>query len=260
MRRALAVLACLVAVCSATIADGAYQLDAVADSIIGVAAIGIAVPSLFIDGSSGAEKPYEVINRVDQSVMYDYSETLDDVSTAGAYMALLIPGVLVLGKIADIGVLLTYGVMYGEAFLLTMGTKDLLKAAVSRHRPYTYLGPIPGEEQDDYFNSFPSGHTAFAFLGATFLTTTLLEEYPGAIWNVPAISLGYVLAAGIGTLRILSGSHFVTDVVTGALIGSLFGWLVPRMHSRDTNGVAVSISQRPNGITLSISVAPFIPR
>ena len=254
MNRVLAVLVFLAAACHVAAAESAYELSAVTDSIVGAAAIGIAVPSFFVEGSAGTQKPLDEINGIDRALMYDYSTVLDDVSTVSAYAALLIPGVSVLGKTGDIGVLLTYGAMYAEAFLLTMGTKDLLKAAVSRHRPFTYLGPVPAEEQDDYFNSFPSGHTAFAFLGATFLTATLLEEYPRTVWTVPAISLSYALGAGIATVRILSGNHFVTDVVAGALIGSFYGWLVPRMHLRDS-GTHLSISRLPEGMSVRISVA-----
>ncbi|MDR0411846.1 MAG: phosphatase PAP2 family protein [Treponema sp.] len=42
----------------------------------------------------------------------------------------------------------------------------------------------------------------------------------------------YTLAAEIASMRIVSGSHFLTDVLTGAAIGSFHGWIIPFLHKR----------------------------
>ena len=74
-------------------------------------------------------------------------------------------------------------------------------------------------------NSFPSGHTATAFMGAEFLR----EEY----WDVsPWIGIsGYVVAAGTGFFRMYNNRHWLTDVLAGAGIGILSTraayWLYP---------------------------------
>jgi len=78
------------------------------------------------------------------------------------------------------------------------------------------------------FDSFPSGHTATAFLGAEFL----YQEYKDvSIWY--GIS-GYVIAAGTGGLRIYNNRHWLTDVVAGAGIGILSAkaayWLYPTIN------------------------------
>jgi len=63
--------------------------------------------------------------------------------------------------------------------------------------------------------SFPSGHTANAFLGAEFL----YQEYKDvSIWY--GIT-GYVVATGTGFLRMTNNKHWLTDVATGAGIGIL---------------------------------------
>lgn len=64
-------------------------------------------------------------------------------------------------------------------------------------------------------NSFPSGHTATAFAGATFL---LHEYYDQSPWY--GIS-GYFIATGTGFFRIYNKRHWLTDVVAGAGIGIL---------------------------------------
>ena len=37
-------------------------------------------------------------------------------------------------------------------------------------------------------------------------------------------------AAAVGTLRVAAGRHFPTDVLAGAALGSLIGWLIPTVH------------------------------
>lgn len=65
-------------------------------------------------------------------------------------------------------------------------------------------------------NSWPSGHTATAFMAATILH----KEY-GATRS-PWISLGaYTLATATGVMRVLNNRHWVSDVLSGAGIGIL---------------------------------------
>lgn len=74
-------------------------------------------------------------------------------------------------------------------------------------------------------NSFPSGHTATAFMGAELLR----REY----WDVsPWIGVaGYAVAAGTGFFRMYNNRHWLTDVIAGAGIGILSVqaayWLYP---------------------------------
>lgn len=62
-------------------------------------------------------------------------------------------------------------------------------------------------------NSFPSGHTATAFMTATMLT----KEYGHLS---PWVGIGaYTVAAGTGVMRVANNRHWVSDVLTGAGIG-----------------------------------------
>jgi membrane-associated phospholipid phosphatase len=63
--------------------------------------------------------------------------------------------------------------------------------------------------------SFPSGHTAQAFVAATFLHLEYGKDYP-----LVSI-LGYTTAAGIGVLRVMNNRHWASDVFAGAGIGIL---------------------------------------
>lgn len=65
-------------------------------------------------------------------------------------------------------------------------------------------------------NSWPSGHTATAFVGATLLH----KEY--GLTRSPWYSVaGYGLATATGVMRVLNNRHWISDVMSGAGIGIL---------------------------------------
>ena len=65
-------------------------------------------------------------------------------------------------------------------------------------------------------NSWPSGHTATAFVGATILH----KEYGQT--RSPWYSIaGYTIATGTGVMRVLNNRHWISDVLSGAGIGIL---------------------------------------
>jgi membrane-associated phospholipid phosphatase len=252
MKKLLLSVFCALCARGYAFSESVYSLDLMTDAIVGGAALGVFLPPLFLEGSAGETIQKGDINALDRQMMFSYNKGVDDASTWAAYAALVMPAVSVLGNFSG-GTLATYAVMYAEAFLLTYGTKDLLKFAVARNRPYTYFGDIPKGAEKDYYNSFPSGHTSYAFLGATFLSTTFSAEYPDSKLKLPVIIGGYTLAAGIASMRVLSGSHFFTDVLTGAAIGSLYGWLVPTLHLRRNNRSGAAILPTANGLMVAVS-------
>lgn len=76
--------------------------------------------------------------------------------------------------------------------------------------------------------SFPSGHTANAFLSAEFLH----QEYKDvSLWYGVA---GYTVAGLTGTMRMYNNRHWLSDVVAGAGIGiassKLAYWLYPTIN------------------------------
>ena len=69
-------------------------------------------------------------------------------------------------------------------------------------------------------NSWPSGHTANSFVGATILH----KEY--GLTRSPWFSVaGYGIATATGVMRVLNNRHWVSDVMSGAGIGIFAGEL-----------------------------------
>lgn len=91
------------------------------------------------------------------------------------------------------------------------------------------MKPLFKEERPDSHakNSYPSGHTATAFMGAEFL----FQEYKGKHTWIGYT--GYAMAALTGYLRIYNDRHYINDVLAGACIGimstKLSYWLYPKI-------------------------------
>jgi undecaprenyl-diphosphatase len=91
----------------------------------------------------------------------------------------------------------------------------VLKHVFKRPRPCE-LGPHPlfHVEPPDRF-SFPSGHTMAAASAGAVL----------ALYFPPLAPLFALLALAIATSRVVLGLHYVSDVVVGAILGTLIGVL-----------------------------------
>ena len=87
---------------------------------------------------------------------------------------------------------------------LMLGVTYLLKSSVREQRP---------DGSNDM--SFPSGHTAQAFMAATFLS----QEYGYRYKWLPYAA--YSLASGTGLLRMANNKHYICDVFVGAAVGIL---------------------------------------
>ncbi|OHB67766.1 MAG: hypothetical protein A2Y77_12945, partial [Planctomycetes bacterium RBG_13_62_9] len=109
------------------------------------------------------------------------------------------------------------------ALVLVGAIVNPLKVTVARPRPYTALkAQETGQPDRDFTHnlSFPSGDTASVFA----VTLALLP--------VVARPLGWLFlgcSAAIGCLRVIVGAHYPSDVLAGAAIGILAGWLAIRL-------------------------------
>jgi hypothetical protein len=69
-------------------------------------------------------------------------------------------------------------------------------------------------------HSFPSGHTSYAFVGATVLYHEFRDTQPLLAYS------GFALATATGILRITNDAHWLPDVMAGAALGILVTNLV----------------------------------
>ena len=213
-----------------------YTLGPTKDLVISFASLGMAILSLFISHSANRASKEDIplpksrVNIFDRGLMYEFKRPMDFVSDITLYELLAMSFVLLAGNIKNGNTWPAYGTIYTESIILVFGTCELLKNLILRYRPYCYFGDVPSGKNREYYKSFPSRHTAFAFMSAGLFTFTFFTEYPNSSWKFPLIIASYFLAAGVGFSRILSGNHFRSDVLTGAALGSVYGYLIPWLH------------------------------
>lgn len=197
------------------------------------------------------------VNPVDRFLMQPYSNSLHWIANGIVGVELLSPAILAVTGSEE---WFTIGTMYAEAFFLTYGIKEWAKTLVDRPRPYMYAEGYPQKKVDegDWSKSWPSGHTTNAFLGASFTSYVFCKYFPDSPWRYAVIGGTYALAVATGALRIASGNHFLTDVLTGAVIGTACGILVPYLHTLNKNSSNISsnksVNLSPMGVSFSIKL------
>lgn len=141
----------------------------------------------------------------------------------------------------------------GASFILCSGTTYLLKHSIHKMRP---------DGTDN--RSFPSGHTAIAFSGATVLHKEFGKTSP---WISVA---GYTVATITAMDRVRRNRHHWEDVATGAAIGFLSAqasyWIVDKitakckMKKKDADGNTIEEEQKiqigvtPDGLAMVIKL------
>lgn len=119
---------------------------------------------------------------------------------------------LIIAKTRKTGFLLTFSLL-GSLLVNNM----ILKNLVARTRPYEVVEGLERliEAQKDL--SFPSGHTGSSFAAAVIIFCMCPRKY-----GIPAL----VLAILIAVSRLYVGVHYPTDVLAGAVTGTLIACLI----------------------------------
>lgn len=198
--------------------------------------------------SATAVNDISKVNKFDSLIMNPYSKPLDDTATIINYISMASPALLAINRSGED--IATLGVMYLETMAGAYASKEILKKVIDRPRPYTYFEGAPENEKDDWNNSFPSGHTTLSFASAGFVSYVFSRYYSDSKWKIPVIAASYTAATATAVLRIMSGNHFMTDVITGALLGTLWGIGIPMLHTLGDN---VEMGVTPFALAFSIS-------
>jgi membrane-associated phospholipid phosphatase len=173
----------------------------------------------------------ENVNSLDVSAVKNYSSTSFTISDILLTTSMVSPLLLFTSsKIRDdFG---TVSTMALETALFYFAIPFLGKATIDRYRPYVYNPEVPLEKKltVDSKLSFFSGHTAPAFANAVFISKVYSDYYPDSEWKAYVWTVNLMLAATMGYLRYNAGAHFPTDIITGAIVGSAIGLLIPVIH------------------------------
>jgi membrane-associated phospholipid phosphatase len=130
-------------------------------------------------------------------------------------------------------------IIYAQSLSVTWAITNLSKIAVRRPRPRAYQefeasgDPNFENPETDVSLSFFSGHASIC---ATVTATATYLAFARSDGPRPWITLaaGTAITAFVSVNRVLSGAHFPTDVIAGALAGAGIGILVPHFHRSET--------------------------
>jgi len=125
-----------------------------------------------------------------------------------------------------------------EPELFTGVSKRFANRVVGRHRPFEGRGPYSYEFRDG--TSFPSGHTSSVFVIATVLS----HHVDRRAFTV----VSYGLAGSVALQRVASRLHWPTDILVGAVAGTVVARSVIRRHEGRSSRVTLAPATRGLGL------------
>ena len=150
-----------------------------------------------------------------------------------------------------------------EATVLAGDINQIAKFAFARERPFVHFLPrapdvvraLTDSPSDDNL-SFFSGHTTLAFAVATSAgTVNSLRGYRLApvVWGA-----GLTMAVTVAYLRIAADKHYLSDVMTGAVVGSVVGIGVPLLFHSASSASSASTGTNPPSASGQALAAPAV--
>lgn len=150
--------------------------------------------------------------------------------------------------------------LIAEATVLALDFNQIAKYAFARERPFVHFLPrapegvrqLTASPSDDNL-SFFSGHTTGAFAVAS--SAGMVASLRGYRLAPVVWSTGLISAAAVAYLRIAADKHYFSDVMLGAVVGTVLGAGLPLLFHRPETGPGPTSSARapltPGSISFS---------
>lgn len=146
--------------------------------------------------------------------------------------------------------LMALSLMFVQAMAIQSGLNLMMRSAEIWPRPFI-LGEEGGAERlkGEAYGSFYSGHASAAFSVAVltsiwFENTYTSSRYKPYVW-VASLSM----ATTVAVLRVVAGKHYPTDVLTGAIMGSLISIVILKTHEKNNNVISLQAGPNYLGVT-----------
>jgi membrane-associated phospholipid phosphatase len=220
--------------------DSPYQLNWTTDAILLGSGITARVLASTLDGKqlqltpelASSLSPSDV-NWFDRSAVYQFNAGLMPLSRIFDYYAFVAPLPLLLDPSIRRD-WITVTTMYLETRLFAEALPMLTKLAYPRFRPVVYNPNFSYEFKVNNNDSraFFSNQSTHVFTAAIFAATVFNDYHPDEnarfwVWGAAITS-----ASAVGVLRYATGTHYASDLLVGAAIGSALGYFIPKLHLR----------------------------
>lgn len=193
------------------------------------------------NGVSNGTNTYPALNALDKLTAGNYSAGWSTASDFGLYG---IGAAAAVTLVADEGFVygLNDSVVIAEATLSASALGSIMTLAAGRPRPFMYSdkAPLNVRTSGNAGLSFISSHTSESFAMVTSMFVTEHRRHPNAKWPYYMLGGGLGVASFVATARVMSGYHFITDVIGGALVGSSVGVLITSVHKSPVKVIPVT--------------------
>jgi membrane-associated phospholipid phosphatase len=159
---------------------------------------------------------------------------LDNVFTHINETTLTVGGlaVYVVGRVFKWPVVSDVSLHLAESVAAASLTAQVIRGPLGRTRPLN-VNPEFSDQYNFHFmkgfthfenRSFPSIHSSSGFAAASAVTAEVYQRDRSATWFVAVPA--YLLAMTPGLSRMYLGQHWASDIVSGAMLGTFYGWRV----------------------------------
>jgi len=131
------------------------------------------------------------------------------------------------GYYTTLAVIITTGIITDQSWQRTLSNTGLLiESILTTSKVTSIIKTISHRQRPNGkgYRSYPSGHTSSAFALAAVIKY-LYGKYPGCF--------AYGMAAFVASSRINDNKHYLSDVVSGALLGIMIGRSFIRQHATE---------------------------
>jgi len=183
------------------------------------------------------------ISKFNRSAIDHFSQKAKDIGDVFFYGSMPLPLLL----LADREIRKDAGKV-GFLFFETMSVTGLLYTGSvyfhDKYRPYAYNPEVPMDyrQRGGAKNSFYAGHVALVASSTFFMAKVYSDYHPNSGFNWVLFTIAAGATGTVAWCRYDAGQHFPTDIIIGAVQGTLTGILVPHWHknkSANSKGLTV---------------------
>jgi membrane-associated phospholipid phosphatase len=237
MLRSLVWLVLLVVLCGSAHTQVRYELSSLREGVLLGGGLGLALGGTMLSRDVQPYTADEVraltanIPHFDRFATRHYSLAAEHFSDWMGISSLALPLLAFTGREgrSQAG---TIGIMLLEGATWTVGVTNLTKAVSLRPRPYVFneMAPMTEKTTQEARLSYFSGHVSMSAYTAFAGARIFADLYPDSRWKPVVWAAAALIPAGSAYGRMKSGRHYLSDVVSGYLIGAAIGYFTPRLH------------------------------